>query len=79
MGAMDKTISNKKYLRLIAWLRETRIQKKMSVRELGELLGVSNSFVTKIEQAERRLDVYEYVQYCHVLQVDPKAGLKIIE
>lgn len=75
---MDKTIGSSKYLRLIKWLKQSRIERGMTIRELGEKLKRPSSFVTKVEQAERRLDVYEYVIYCGVLDIDPREGINII-
>jgi transcriptional regulator with XRE-family HTH domain len=75
---MKKTITDKKYHRFVDWLRQARIDRGMTIRQLGDLLEVPNSFISKIEMAERRLDVYEYVQYCEALKVDPKDGLKLL-
>jgi len=40
------------------------------------IIDEPHSFVGKIESAERRLDVYEYVVYCEALSVNPRLGLK---
>ena len=50
----------------------------LSMRELGEIISKPHSFVGKIESGERRLDVFEYVQYCEALSLDPAEGLKIL-
>lgn len=49
------------YRALIAALKDTRIQAKISQRELARRLGKPPSFVNKIEQLERRLDVLEFI------------------
>jgi hypothetical protein len=46
------------------------------MRVLAEKLDVPHSFVQKVESLERRLDVYEYVQYCDALGLDPCVGLR---
>ena len=48
------------------------------MRELAAHLGVQHSFVGKVEQGERRLDVVEYINYCRALQVNPHDGLQLI-
>lgn len=48
------------------------------MRELATKLGMPHSFVGKVEQQERRLDVVEYIQYCEAIGVSPIDGLKII-
>lgn len=50
----------------------------MSMRDLAQKLGVTHSYIGKVEQQERRLDVVEFVEYCRALELDPKDGIKII-
>jgi len=75
---MQKTITSKKYAYLINWLKKSRLDQGMTMRDLGEKLGEPHSFVQKIELMERRLDVFEYVVYCGTLGVDPVEGLKFL-
>lgn len=37
------------------------------MRQLAALLEVPHSFVGKVEQGERRLDVVEFLEYCDAL------------
>jgi transcriptional regulator with XRE-family HTH domain len=76
---MQKAISSKQYRKLLVWLKAARAEQGLTLRELAVLLDESHSVVGKIETGERRLDIYEYIQYCKVLKVDPKAGLKLLE
>ena len=46
------------------------------MRELGLLLDEPYQIVSKIEKGQRKLFVYEYVQYCEALGLDPELGLK---
>ncbi len=48
------------------------------MRDLAERLEVPHSFVGKVEQGERRLDVVEYIQYCEALNVSPLNGIQHI-
>lgn len=49
------------------------------MRALSEKIGISHSFVGKVEQNERRLDVIEYLHYCNALEVSPVDGLREVE
>ncbi|UTW49807.1 helix-turn-helix domain-containing protein [Bacterioplanoides sp. SCSIO 12839] len=75
---MQKTITSARYQRLIKGLIDRRQQQKISIRELAERLDVAHSFVQRIENLERRLDVYEFVTYCDALGLDPHEGLDIL-
>ena len=76
---MQKTIHTEPYKKLISWLKENREEQGISMRELADKLGVSHSWVGKIEQLERRLDVYEYVQLCESLGINPKTGVSKLD
>lgn len=75
---MQKTITSARYQRLIKGLIDRRQQQKISIRELAERLDVAHSFVQRVENLERRLDVYEFVTYCDALGLDPHEGLDIL-
>ena len=49
------------------------------MRAVAEKAGVIHSWIGKVEQAERRLDIIEYITYCHILEVDPHEGIQLIE
>jgi len=76
---MSRTLHSKAYANLIAWLKSGRLKAGLSMRELSEKLGVTHSYIGKVEQNERRLDVLEYVKYCEALGLNPEEGLKIIQ
>lgn len=48
------------------------------MRQLGGLLNQPHSFVGKIETAERRLDVAEYIEYCEALEINPHEGIDLL-
>ena len=73
---MTLSINSKDAETLLAWLKDQRQSRGMSMRELGDLLGVPHSFVQKVESGERRLDVVEYVWYCKALGISPMDGIR---
>lgn len=75
---MFKSLNSPQNLKLIAWLKQQRSEQGLTMRDLAERLEVPHSFVGKVEQGERRLDVVEYIQYCEALNVSPLSGIKHI-
>jgi transcriptional regulator with XRE-family HTH domain len=76
---MLKANYSKTYAQFLSWLKEGRVEKGLTIRQLAELLGEHSSVIGKIEVGERRLDVYEYCQYCKALDLDPNEGLKVLK
>jgi|TARA_R110002072_G_scaffold63690_1_gene158169 transcriptional regulator with XRE-family HTH domain len=74
---MIKSINTEKYQKLLNWLKEERLNKGLSVRELALIIDEPFQFVSKIETAQRKLNIHEYVQYCKALGLDPAEGLVI--
>lgn len=75
---MKKTIHSSAYKTLREWLVQKRHARQLTQRQLGLLLGVPHSWVGKVEQGERRLDLLEYVEVCKALEVDPIEGLQVL-
>lgn len=67
---MDKAIYTARSQRLTALLRSTRLAAGLSQVEVARRLGVPQSFVSKYESGERRLDLIELEQVCAALGVE---------
>lgn len=76
---MTASINTKEMQALTKWLKQARQNQKLSMRALAEHMEKPHSFIQKVEQGERRLDVVEYVWYCRKLGVNPQDGLILIE
>jgi transcriptional regulator with XRE-family HTH domain len=76
---MNKTIGSNKYLNLVSWLKKSRQAQGLTLRDLGARLNRPHSFVQKVEGMERKLDIYEYVNYCEALGIKPEEGLKFLK
>jgi transcriptional regulator with XRE-family HTH domain len=61
---MQKSISSQAYGRFLKLLRETRERAGLTQEGLAARLGVTQSFVSKFERGERRLDIVELRQLC---------------
>jgi len=66
-----KTIHNTRYQSLLTLLLEARAKAGLTQKELATKLGRPQSFVSKTENAERRLDVIEFIDLCRGLDANP--------
>lgn len=66
---MEKSIHSKRYERFLELLKEVRAERGFTQMELAEAVGETQSFVSKCERGERRLDVVELATFCKVLGV----------
>jgi transcriptional regulator with XRE-family HTH domain len=64
--------------KLAVYLKTLRQDGGFSMRQLAAIIGTSHSFVVKIEQQNRRLDVGEFIEYCTALNKDPTEVLQAI-
>ena len=74
-----KSIHSEPYGRFLSLMTEARVRLRPSQRELARLLKKPQSFVSKYERGERRLDVVEFMELCKVLKLDPCGVLRKIE
>lgn len=59
-------------------LADTRARLGMTQIELAMRLGKPQSFVSKFEKGERRLDVLEFISICDALGVEPTTLFKTV-
>jgi transcriptional regulator with XRE-family HTH domain len=67
------------YRSAIGAIRQVRIERGVSQRELARRLDKPPSFVNKIELLERRLDILEFVAVARALEIAPADLLRRIE
>ena len=73
---MKTSVYSTHYEKLRIWLKSARQTRGLSLRDVAEITGVHHSVYGKMEQARRRIDIVEFVEYCEILQVDPLEGLR---
>ncbi|MDO7836494.1 helix-turn-helix transcriptional regulator [Sphingobium sp. HBC34] len=64
------------YRAVIDALKDARTQAGISQRELARRLGKPPSFVNKIEQLERRMDVLEFIAIAEAIDFRPEELLQ---
>ena len=60
------------YEQLLRQLKKIRQQKGISLRRLGEKLGVSGQYLSMVERGKVPLKVKDFFLLCSVLEVSPK-------
>lgn len=66
------------YRTAIDAIKAARVEQGLSQRELARRLGKHPSFVNKIEQLERRLDILEFIAIARAIGVAETALLQTI-
>lgn len=64
-----KSIYDEKYMEIITRLRVARVEKSITQQHLAKILGVPQSFISKVECCERRLDIVEFIYWLNALEL----------
>ena len=72
---MAHSTHHDEYRLLIALLRDMRKENGVTQIELGQRLENTQTFVSKVERGERRLDVVEFVEFCEAIGAVPQTVL----
>jgi transcriptional regulator with XRE-family HTH domain len=75
---MRHSRNSKNYAVLRAWLKAQRLEAGFTIRALAERLDVSHSIVGKIEDGSRKIELFEFIEYCQAVGVDPRMGLDAV-
>jgi transcriptional regulator with XRE-family HTH domain len=67
---MPKSVFSAKYTRFRSMLAEARKKARMTQTDLAVKLGRKQSYVSKFERGERRLDLIEFLEVAEVLGID---------
>jgi transcriptional regulator with XRE-family HTH domain len=66
---VDKTIYSTEYVRFLNLLRQTREQVGLTQVELARRLDATQSFISKCERGERRIDIVELQAFCAAMGI----------
>ncbi|OGG54264.1 hypothetical protein A2851_01200 [Candidatus Kaiserbacteria bacterium RIFCSPHIGHO2_01_FULL_53_29] len=63
---MSKSIYSKDYKDVIKRLKTGRVEAGLAQQEVADRLGKPQSYISKIESGERRLDVAEFKKFAKI-------------
>ena len=67
---MAKSTFTDAYTEFRALLKNLRVEKGLSQVEVARRLAVPQSYVSKVETGERRLDFVETIAFCEAIEID---------
>ena len=73
-----KTIHSELNKYLLDWLTSKRLLAGLTQRQLSSQLGRPQSFVSKYENGERRLDFIEVLDICALIHADPNELVNLV-
>ena len=76
---MTTSIHTTRYRRLRELLISARRSQGLSQEALAERLSIVQTFVSKYERGERRLDVVEFLDVAAALDIDPIAIIREVQ
>ncbi len=74
-----KSIFTDEYEVFLQRLVAARREAGLTQQDLATRINRPQSFVSKYERGERRLDVLEFVMICHAVSVDPCSIIREVE
>lgn len=69
---MARSTHHRHYIALLQLLRDLRGEVGLTQVELAGRLGNTQTFVSKVERGERRMDLVEFTEFCDALEIDPQ-------
>jgi len=79
MKKKKKTIHTPEYQALLELLREQRVESRVTQVEVAAALGEAQSFVSKCERGERRIDLIDLLRILRAIKVSPDVFLAELE
>ena len=73
-----KSLRSHEHRALRALLVQAREKAKLTQTELARRLGKPQSFISKYESGERRLDVVEFMAVARALRLDPASLIRAL-
>jgi len=66
------SVSTAEYEHLLFLLRDARLKSGFSQRTLSVKLGMSPTYIDKVERGIRRIDVVEFCEFAKAVGIDPR-------
>ena len=68
---MTNTLHTNEYSEFVALLIEARKNSGKTQQQVADQLGKPQSYVAKVENNERRMDIVEFITYANALESNP--------
>jgi len=75
---MEKSIFTKDYQKMLSELRKSREKEDITQAQLGKKLKQTQSWISKVERGERRLDVIELKHWLKAINTNLNSFIKKI-
>lgn len=79
MKLLTKSVHTKNYARFLQLLVEVRKKAGVTQEQVAERLDRHQSFVSKYENGERRVDLIEFLEIAEAIGFDPVGFMKKIQ
>jgi transcriptional regulator with XRE-family HTH domain len=76
---LPKSLYSVTYSRFLGLLKAARFDSGLTQAEVAQRLGRPQSFVSKCESGERRVDIAELLELCKAIRVDPVSLIRRLE
>ena len=74
-----KSTYTEAYQLLLSSIEKARKESKMTQAEVANKLGQYQSYIAKIENGERRIDLIEFLEIARLISLDPHEMIKNIQ
>jgi len=76
---LQKSPYTRKYKQLIEILKQARQDSNLTQADVAAHFKRPQSFISKCESRERRIDVIEFLEFCKLYKISPDKLLKQLE
>lgn len=76
---VGKSLFSPSYCKFLELLRDSRVHAGLTQVQAAQKLGRPQSYVSKCESGERRVDTAEFIEFCQIYGVDPCGIIRQLE
>mgnify|MGYP000969860373 CR=1 FL=1 len=67
---MDKAIYTKDHKNMVSQLKKARLEAGFDQKEVAKILGKTQSYISKVESGQRRIDIIQLKAFAKVYKKD---------
>lgn len=67
---MNKTIYSKEHKQIVEQLKKARQGSNLSQKEVAKMLGKTQSYISKIESGQRKIDIIQLKEFAKIYKKD---------